>query len=452
MTNSGQLEPLPSMRVLTLGDNQSFFVAILCREIKRRCPEVEFYICDYIKYGQNVGYEEQITFAGQFTSPPVFEFNFKMLRAVAGAFLSPHFYRRAARTMACFGLAGRSIIDAAARSLGKAVQIERFRNEVLRQQHHDIWHFQFCTPSSLRYMEIVPAGTKVICSFWGSDLLRSSGVESYVPVSNALERADAITVQSIELREFLLCKFGRHLRSKVHFCRFPADTGAYQQMAALCGQGLKGRVTAKKQLQLPEDRTIVGIGHNGGPGDKHLKILTELERLPRDLKDRLFLVFPMTYGLAASYEKTVDAACQHSGFQYLILKEYLSRDALAALRVAVDITIYMPESDAMSAAALETIYAGNVLLAAAWLPYGLYRRLGLPFVEIESYDQLAQTIPLLMGKSRISEADLNRIQSRIECNFCPDATTPAWIAMYRSLVQSESNKESLSPLYDAKQN
>lgn len=423
------------MRVLTMGDNQSFYVAILCGEIKRRCPQVEFSICDYIKYGDNVGYDEHITFKEQFKSPPVFELHVKMLRAIAGAFLSGHLYRRMARTMACFGLAGRSIIDAAARSLGKAVQIERFRNEVIRKQRHDIWHFHFCTPSSLRYMDIAPAQTKVVCTFWGSDLLRSSGVESWVPVSVALERADAITVPSIELREFLLCRFGRHLRPKIHFCLFPTDTASYQRIAALSLQGLGGHANAKKQLGLPEDRIIIGVGHNGDLGDKHLDILAGLERLADGVKRRVFLVLPMTYGLAPSYARKVETACQRSGFEYLILKEYLSRDALAALRVAVDITIFMPESDAMSAAALETIYAGNMLVAGAWLPYGRYRRLGLPFVEIEDYGQLAQVIPPLLDRSRVSEPELDRIQKRIERTFCADVTAPAWIDMYRSLVQ-----------------
>jgi len=435
MTDPPNLEAVPSMRVLTLGDNQSFFVAILCGEIKRRCPQVEFDICDYIKYGDNVGYDEHITFKNQFKSPPVFEFNPRMFRAVAGALLSGHLYRRMARTMACFGLAGRSVVDAAARSLGKAVQIERFRNEVIRRQRHDIWHFHFCTNSSLRYMDIAPAQTKVICSFWGSDLLRSSGVEAWVPVAAALERADAITLQSIELKEILLSKFGRHLRPKICCCRFPADAGSYQRIAALCRQGLGGRANAKKLLGLPGDRVILGVGHNGDRGDKHPDILGGLGRLPSEVKRRLFLVLPMTYGLAPSYAKTVEAACQQAGFEHLILKEYLSRDDLAALRVAADITIFMPESDAMSAAALETIYAGNVLAAGAWLPYGLYRRLGLPFVEVEDYGQLARAVPALLDRPRISEPGLDRLQQQIERNFCADGTVPAWIELYRSLAQ-----------------
>jgi ABC-type proline/glycine betaine transport system substrate-binding protein len=139
--------------------------------------------------------------------------------------------------------------------------------------------------------------------------------------------------------------------------------------------------------------------------------------------------------LAPSYAKTVEAACQQAGIEYLILKEYLSRDALAALRVAADITIFMPESDAMSAAALETIYAGNVLAAGAWLPYGLYRRLGLPFVEVEDYGQLARAVPALLDRPRISEPELVRLQQQIERNFCADGTVPAWIELYRSLAR-----------------
>jgi hypothetical protein len=423
-----------------MGDNQSFFVAILCGEIKRRCPGVEFSICDYIKYGGKVGYDEQITFKEQYKSPPGFELNVKTLRAIAGALLSGHLYRRMARTMACFGLAGRSVIDAAARSLGKAVQIERFRNEVIRRQCFDIWHFHFCTPSSLRYADIAPPQTKVICSFFGSDLLRSSSIEHCVPVSVALERADAITVQTAEMKEILLCKYGRHLRPKVHCCLFPADTGSYQRIAALCRQGPGGRAGAKKLLGLPEDRIIIGIGHNGDRGDRHEDILTGLGALPNDVKCRVFLALPMTYGLSATYAKSVEAACQGAGFDYLILKEYLSRDALAALRVALEITIFMPESDALSAAALETIYAGNQLVAGAWLPYGLYRRLGLPFVEVEDYGRLPQVIPPLLDRSCVPEPELDGIQKRIESHFCADGATPAWIEMYLSLVGSQSNR------------
>jgi len=88
-----------------------------------------------------------------------------------------------------------------------------------------------------------------------------------VPVSNALERADAITVQSIEMK-FLLCKFGRHLRPKIHFCSFFQPIRApYQQMAALWSAGLEWPHDGQKATRLPEDRTLVGIGHNGGPED-----------------------------------------------------------------------------------------------------------------------------------------------------------------------------------------
>jgi hypothetical protein len=438
MSDPSKADAFPPARVLTLGDNQSFFVAILCREMKRSWPRLEFDICDYIKYGDNVSYDESTTFRAQHKSPSTFAFRFGMVRAVAGALLSSHFYRRVGRTVACFGLAERSVIDATARSLGKAVQIERFRNEVLRGQFYDIWHFHFITPSSVRYIDIVPAKTKVICSFWGSDLLRSHGAEAYVPVFNALERADAITTQSVEMREFILCKFGRHLRPKIHCCRFPADTGVYQKIAVLCRDS-DGRAQAKKQLGLPKDHTIIGIGHNGGPGDKHLEILRELERLPANVKAKIFLVFPMTYGLTPDYEKAVDTACQRSGFNYLILKDFLSRDGLAALRIAADMAIYMPESDAMSAAALETIYAGNVLVAGAWLPYGLYRRLGLPFVEVENYGQLPDIIPSIMNRPRPSGAGLDEMQKKIEANFCAEGTTPAWIDVYRSLVQPRPN-------------
>ena len=82
------------------------------------------------------------------------------------------------------------------------------------RETYDLYHFHFCVSKSFRYLDVVPADAKVICSYWGSDLLRSSGLFEYAHQMRALARADVITVQSVEMREILLSKFGRDLFSQ----------------------------------------------------------------------------------------------------------------------------------------------------------------------------------------------------------------------------------------------
>jgi hypothetical protein len=101
----------------------------------------------------------------------------------------------------------------------------------------------------------------------------------------------------------------------------------------------------------------------------------------------------------------------------------------------MDVLIYMPESDALSASALETIYAGNILVAGAWLPYGPFRRLGLPFVEVEEYDQLSTVIPGLLNQPRMLKSELDALQQKIDESFLPNATVPSWIRIYSELMR-----------------
>jgi hypothetical protein len=256
-----------------------------------------------------------------------------------------------------------------------------------------------------------------------------------VPVAAALNRADAITVQNVELKEVILAKFGRHLKRKIHCCLFPADGDIYTRIASFCQDGDKGRKRVRQMLKLPENRTLIGIGHNGGSADRHLEIVAELAQLPEVIKKRLFLVFPMTYIFDKAHAAKVEEATKRAGLDFYLLKDYLDRDELAALRVALDITIFMPESDAMSGTALETIYAGNTLVAGVWQPYGLYRRLGLPYVELENYGDLQRVIPTLLERRPESWASLQKIQARIQGAFLADATVPAWVDVLRLLEQ-----------------
>ncbi len=116
------------------------------------------------------------------------------------------------------------------------------------------------------------------------------------------------------------------------------------------------------------------------------------------------------------------------------------RDALAALRVATDVMIYMPVSDALSATVLETIYAGNVLVAGALASVRSVSASWASFVEAEDYDQLFRLIPPLLDHTRVSGSELDDLQTRIEKEFLADGTVPAWIDIVLNLTQQSQRK------------
>ena len=81
-----------------------------------------------------------------------------------------------------------------------------------------------------------------------------------------------------------------------------------------------------------------------------------------------------------------------AGLEFRIVQRYLDRQELAAFRIASDILIHLPVSDALSGTVLETVYAGNAVITGSWLPYSPFRKAGLPLVTVENVAALSSCI------------------------------------------------------------
>jgi hypothetical protein len=96
------------------------------------------------------------------------------------------------------------------------------------------------------------------------------------------------------MREILLSKFGRHLFPKVHCVRFPVDEKFYRLLDETLNH--LERVDAfRRELNVPDGRLLVTVGHNVNPANNHLAIIEALARLPASDKSAAIWVFPMTY-------------------------------------------------------------------------------------------------------------------------------------------------------------
>ena len=244
---------------------------------------------------------------------------------------------------------------------------------LFRHHVHLLWH--------------LPKDVRVVCSFWGSDLLRRHGTLDHHALRATLDRADAITIQTLELAEIMYAKFGRDLKAKTRIIRFPNSTEIRDAIDA-CRGDEDTRTGFLLGMDLAPDAPVIVVGHNGHPMNNHRAILEVilpvLDRRPTPVN----LILPFTYGGTPEYMSELRRIVGDRP-RVRFLTEFLSPEDLARLRVVTDVYIHMPETDAMSGALTESMYAGARAITGAWLPYGLYRRAaGVDLLECASFNDL----------------------------------------------------------------
>ena len=142
----------------------------------------------------------------------------------------------------------------------------------------------------------------------------------------------------------------------------------------------------------------------------------------------------MTYLKDESHRLAVEKAAAAAGLECRFLTRYLDWQQLAAFRIATDILIHLPVSDALSGTVLEVVYGGNCVITGSWLPYSPFRKARLPLVTVDDFAELpscaSQTL-LRLGELKRQAAGAHQ---RLREHFFAEATVPPWVEIYRRLL------------------
>lgn len=376
------------MKLLVLGLGQSNFVTDLYREIKQSWPELQIDISNYTKQGEGHEFGENEIFHDFHDYEAPLDFiDFLRLPGILTISAVKRF--RDAVPNPSFLLRG--TIEFVANEL-KGL---RFRRTVVEKERYDIYHLHYCVPKYIRWLEYLPSDANVVCSIWGSDLLRTAGVHAYRHQLKAFQRADVITVCSLEMKEIFLAKFGRDFAPKVHIVQFPMSRGIVDCIES-CREDTAAQTALRKKLGVNGNDLLLVVGHNAFRENNQLDVIRALKALDDDLKSRIVCVFPLTYGLCkAELLAQLPDEARDAGVRCTCIDTFLPGEELALLRLCTDALIYMATSDALSHTVTETLLAGACVITGAWLPYGPYRRAGIQFDELEDFSQLPTTLQQL---------------------------------------------------------
>jgi hypothetical protein len=291
----------------------------------------------------------------------------------------------------------------------------------------DFYHFHFANHQNLITLPLINTkNSKVIISFWGSDLLRNSNLTHFHISSYALSKAWKVTVQSIELKEILLAKFGRNLESKICVQKFKLQKDIFDM--------IDNYSITKKSKYIKTEKVNILVGHNASVENQHIKIVESLLNIKN--QSDYNLIFAFGYGINDSefkryYENLITNTLYESNFSFCFINDYLNTEEISVLRKGAQICIHLPVSDALSAAITESMYAGNMVITGAWLPYGSFRRAGCKMWEILEFDEI---IDIVRNYSQIvveNDESLRNNKVKVENEFLTERIDQKWVQLYR---------------------
>lgn len=412
--------------ILILGIGQSNFLNQLYSGVNDATDDFSFAIDGYFDLSKGKNDEKILPYSKNFNFKAIDISRWKRYQAFLNFAKTPFFYK-----VLLFELSQKSKRKKIKNLLFELSIAKYIVEDIIVPLEFNIFHFHFCNPKNVMMTYFLPKEAKIICSFWGSDLMRDTGVSNVFYVSKALKIASRITIQTPEMAEMLYCKYGREFTNKTTSLRFTINEEIFNQIDY--SKQISDRILSfKKKYNISSYKTIIALGHNAFRENNHLKMIDVLSSLKPEILDSCEFVLHLSYGGNQRYiEKLIDTVDSQNKLTIHIIKDFFPPEEIALLRLTTDILIQMPISDALSGAMTEVLYAGNTVIAGSWLPYGFFRRSGIHFNEIDTFAELPALITFLLEQKQSSKNKNNR--TAIRKYFLSNTTTPAWIDLFEDV-------------------
>lgn len=200
-------------------------------------------------------------------------------------------------------------------------------------------------------------------TFWGSDFYRATPERRELQ-RIAMKSATSIQIGTVAMKNDIMQHFGE-FESKVRIANFGL------QQFDLISKLKKLSHSPMYKISTFSHKLMMVCGYNGSEAQQHIEIIKALSELSKEAKEKIFVVFPMTYGATHDYIKLVEKKLIASLIPYQILTEHLSEDDMAKLRIETDIVVNIQKTDAFSGSLQQHLYAENLVLVGDWLPYSV---------------------------------------------------------------------------------
>jgi hypothetical protein len=251
----------------------------------------------------------------------------------------------------------------------------------------DIIHIHYFTYyiGLLRH-SLLHCGKKTVMSIWGSDFYKVKN--RHIALQKMfLPSVTRISFSNQETLDAFTKRFGAKYKKISRVCRFGLfplqDIKELESMS---------KEQAKRIIGIDENRIAITCGYYADRVFQHSYIIQQINQLPEELKTRISLLFPFTYGEKEIYARSVEEQARKTEIPFLSFKQRLSDRNIALIRKASDILIHIPFNDQFSGTMQEYLFADNAIICGSWLPYHILEQKGIKLIKIDRLEELLSTL------------------------------------------------------------
>lgn len=272
---------------------------------------------------------------------------------------------------------------------------QRIRNicKMRAVKKYDVVILHYVTEESLGALLFKPRNTKVIPYYHGSDLLRANRVKRKIN-KRVLKKCPCAVVTVKQMREYISSNYGEEAANKTKVLHFGVSNLDY--LDAVTNGFTKEQ--CRERFGMPKDKTVIFVGYNGNPAHKHLQIIEELNKLPQEVKDGLYLACHCSYALQDSYRAELEKAIEASSIECGLFFDFLEGSDMMQFRNCGDIFLNLQPTDALSASMLENMALGNIAVKGDWLAYDELDDLDAYILSVPSIEALPDLIREILPK------------------------------------------------------
>lgn len=220
---------------------------------------------------------------------------------------------------------------------------------------------------------------KIKITIWGSDFYRADTVRREQQ-KNIYEKCDCIQVATTGIKQDFLNYYKKY-EEKIYVSNFGVKL--FDDIIEIEKRGFPNRF----KIDNNKGKTMIVCGYNGSEAQQHLRIIGAFQNIRKELKEKVFIIVPMTYGANTEYVNLISAELDKTNINYQILQTHLTDQEIVQLRIEADLVVNMQTTDAFSGSLQEHLFAENLLLVGSWLPYSILEEHKI-FYKTSDFDHL----------------------------------------------------------------
>lgn len=272
--------------------------------------------------------------------------------------------------------------------IGAFVYAHKVAHEIKNNIAPDIIHAHYVTWNSLCIVAILKNRRNVtVASYWGSDILRENKWKLLL-CKLWIRKIDRITLTTAEMRRAFSRAYGGKYKDRIHSPFFGVN--GYDALDSMPNNS----DIYKERYGANEKDTIITVGYNGANAQQHIKALEAINRLSEEKKKNIFIIVPMTYGVANPlYIREVENYLLNMNISgYKVLLDYMNDKESSKLKCVTDIFVHAQTTDAFSASIQEFLYAEKIVLNPSWIKYDEHEERGVFFLKYDTFEDLSKLL------------------------------------------------------------